>query len=118
VKCESNMEREPSANLENTRDRFMDYIGNPLNGALGASLILEDSDLDEERKSKLTKNLLQCWESIFVRLEKFRETHFTPVGNLTEESIDEMLAFKGRDPLEGTALEEFDSRYWATVSVE
>jgi hypothetical protein len=110
------MEREPSTNLENTRDRFMDYIGNPLNGALGAALVLEDTTLPEERRNRLTENLHQCWESIFERLKKFRRSDFQPEENITVESIDKLLEFEHRNPSDNATLEEFDSRYWTIVS--
>ena len=68
-----NPERRQPKNIENVRDRFMDFIGNPLNGILGCLDTLQEEDLPSERQQRLRKGLNDSWNDFFQRIEMFRD---------------------------------------------
>ena len=79
-------ERGPKSEIEDVRVRFMDYIGNALNGVLGELSLLEDGDLpgDDDRFEEMLKKF-------FDRVELFLHEDFEEAGNITHENLEELL---------------------------
>ncbi len=108
------MEKQPK-NIENIRDRFMDFIGNPLNGALGYLDALQNENLSNESKEKIINNLTASWNDIFNRIETFRNSDFKPAGKITIENLDRILAYKNKNPLNPKIIEELNNLYNSIV---
>ncbi len=52
-----NPEQQPKTEIENTKNRFMDFIGNALNGILGYSGTLHEAGISEESKERMLLGL-------------------------------------------------------------
>lgn len=91
-------EVKPRAEVENTRDRFMDYVGQPLNGASGWIEIEKLGDA-EKRKSKA----IPFWQEFFRRVDFFLTEPFEPTATVTKESLQSVLRYKESDPMDPEA---------------
>ncbi len=110
-----NPEKRQPKNIENVQDRFMDFIGNPLNGILGYLDSLQHEKLSDESRERMLSGLNNSWTNLFERLETFRNSGFEQVGNITMGNIDKLLTYKSRDPLEARTVEELDDLYHSIV---
>lgn len=108
-------EKQPKAHIENVRDRFMDFIGNPLNGVLGNLDLLLHEELSPEDRERIMGNLRSAWGNLFRRLEIFKQSDFDENGNITKGEIDRMLAFKDKDSLQPGVVEELNGVYYSII---
>jgi hypothetical protein len=106
------LEKLQPKNIENVRDRFMDFIGNPLNGVLGCLDSLEDTP----NRERMIESLNRSWMELFQRLAAFRDSSFQPVGNITFDNIDKILSYKDNDPFVPGVVEEVDALYNSIVN--
>ena len=107
----NDIERGPKMNIEDTRGRFMDYIGNPLSGILGPLDLLQDQEFKHPNKSEYPDKIKKMWSELFRRLEVFKNGGFEPTGNITVENIQKLLGYKDRDPIDGNTVDEFKKIY-------
>jgi len=108
-------EKQPKEHIENTRDRFMDFIGNPLNGVLGYYDTLQEAGLPEESKERTLKGLKNSWQNLFERIDTFINHDFAPEGEITRENLEAFLQYRNRDPLEQGIIAEINNLYKFTI---
>lgn len=108
-------QEQPPKSIENVRDRFMDYIGNPLSGVLGYSDAIAEGALSPDSSTRLEEGLVRSWSSLFERLEIFLASDFTAVGNIDREHIARLLDYKERDPHDARVVAELVSAYRSLV---
>lgn len=106
-----NLEGRQPKNIEDVRDRFMDFIGNPLNGLLGCLDSLQHEELSSERRERLLANVQDIWNDLFARLKTFRNSGFRPSGRIDIEHIDNLLTFFDKNPLQAGIVEELNGTY-------
>ena len=109
-----NVEREQKTHIENVRDRFVDYCGNPWNGVLGNLDNLNDPTL-LDTKEKSREGLTKSWDEFFGRIEVFLNNDFEPNGAITHENLQGLLEHKDKNPLEQGVVEEVDNLYRSIV---
>lgn len=109
------IERGLKNEIADTRGRFMDYIGNPLNGVLGRLELLQDRKFSHSKKKEYPDEISKIWGELFRRLEVFKASGFEPAENITVENIEKLLEFKNRNPLESGVAGEFDNLYGSIV---
>lgn len=110
-------ERQISEDLKNVRDKFMDYIGNPLNGVLGYYDTFRNG-LGDEINERMLEGLKKSWKELFIRITAFHESGFESTGGITKESLQQLLAFKDKDPLGSGVIEALDNLYQSIIKKE
>lgn len=92
------MEQGPKEEIEDTRDQFMDYIGNALNGLLGVRDNIADGIYLAENEKEKTERALH---KFFERIRIFLATDFKSTETINRENIELLLSF------EHTAYEDY-----------
>ena len=96
-------ERLPKQEIGDTRDRFMDYCGNALNGLTGnfdnyLEHIYPDETIARER-------IQASWDEFFRRVSAFLETDYAATVSINTAALEQILSFQNRDILsEGQPL--------------
>lgn len=105
------MERAPYP-IENTLDRFVDYIGNSLAGIKGM-IQWKDDEINPDRGSAINDEKVRSfWNSLFERVAiLLKEPEFRSSGNITKENLQKLLALKSENPLDPEALRKVEELY-------
>jgi len=100
-------EHDPSKRL-NTRDSFMDYFGNPLNGIEGwISNFEDDGSISEVGK----QNMKDIWQDFFRRVRAFMDSDFTPTADINREALQKFLAYESQDPFDPQVFGSLKKQY-------
>jgi uncharacterized protein YwbE len=110
--------RGPKEHIVDTRDRFMDFVGNALNGVLGDFDNFSDESLSAEAKARAKEHLKTLWPRFFETIDIFLQTDFEPTGKLTREGLEKILEHRNDDPLADGVIDEVDRLYRSTVGLE
>jgi len=111
-------ERQPKEHIENIRDRFMDFVGNSLNGVLGDYDNLNEESFSAEAKATIKERLKISWPRFFESIDIFLQSDFEPTGKITRENLEKILERRNDDPFASGVVEKVDQLYRSAVSRE
>jgi hypothetical protein len=96
--------------IENTRDRFMDFCGNALNGVLGNFDNVLDPDMQASRQ-RSEFNVRDNWKRFFERVHVFMSSGYESTGSISHENLEKFLPYERRNPLEEGVVAEVEHLY-------
>jgi len=104
--------RGPKEHIENVRDRFMDYVGNAINGILGDYDNLNEESFSEEAKEKISERIKPVsWPRFFQTIETFLQSDFESTGKITRENLEAIIKHRDNDPHAAHVIDEVDRLY-------
>ena len=101
--------RMPKEETIDVCDRFMDYVGNALNGLAGW---IDHDSSDADRRAQKIRN---HWQILFHRIEIFMKSGFVPTERITEESLGRLLMYRDRDSLAPEVFDELQETYESII---
>jgi len=100
--------RAPKQEITDTRNRFMDYIGNAMNGLLGELMMYEDRPEERETREERVKEYLG---HLFERVKIFSESDFEKTDKINKENLQTFSDFKERVFEDFSVIEDMDTYY-------